>query len=215
MSADTLQVVEAFVTTVRNLTSDDNYKAIASVFDEVPLLKERNKSKDTELDRLREEIDGLKTMHENRRQEELELYRTQYNKLEKEKTKLSGEISTLTGTIQQKDDAVAELNRTHDRLRGQLDQVKKSLNDEQKKVTAANTEITELQQSLKVKDAEIDKLKESLRNEKTQVSNTETQLHVLQKENTSLQQNLQSRMTRLSEVEGFATKLREVDEAIW
>jgi chromosome segregation ATPase len=215
MSADPLQIVEALVTTVRNLTSDDNYKAVASVFDEIPLLKGQVKSKDTELDRLRREINDLKTAHGNRLGEELALYCTQRSKLEEEKTKLSGEISTLNRNIQQSDATIAELNRTQDGLRGQLGQVKKSLDKEKERVVTANTSITELQQGLKAKDTEIDELKESLRNEKAQVSKTESQLHDLQEENTSLRQDLLSRTTRLSEVEGFATKLDEIDEATW
>jgi len=215
MSADPLHIVEALVTTVRNLTLDDNYKAVASVFDEIPLLKGQVKSKDTELDRLRREITDLKTAHSNRLGDELALYCTQHSKLEEEKTKLSGEISTLNGKIQQSGATIAELNRTQEVLREQLGQVEKSLDKEKETVSTANTEITELQQSLKAKDAEIDKLKESLHNEKAQASKTKSQLHDLQKENTSLQQDLRSQTTRLNEVEGFAMKLGDQDEAIW
>jgi len=211
MTANPLQIVEALVTAVRTLTSDENYKAVAGIYEEIPLLKGQIDSKDTELRRLRNEIDGLKSTHEARRREELELYRAQHNRLDEEKTKLSKDISILTTTIQERDNAIAGLDRKQKSLQGQLDLAKKLSHDEMKKVTAANTEITKLQQSLKVKDSDIDKLKEDLSSEKTQVSNTAKQLQALRKENTSLREDLR----RLSEIEGFAKELHEEDEDIW
>jgi chromosome segregation ATPase len=215
MAADPAQVVEDFFTAFRTFTLDDGYKAVATKFDEVPLLKGQIKSKDIELDRLRDEINGLKSGHESRRQEDLDLYCTHRNKLEAEKASLSEKISSLSVTIQQNGETIAELNRTQDGLRGQLDQAQKALDGEKGKVAAANTKITDLQQSLKEKDTEIDKLRESLRSEKARISSTDTQLLNLQKEKTSLQQNLQLKTGRLSEIEGFATKLHDLDEEIW
>jgi chromosome segregation ATPase len=215
MAADPLQVLEAFVTAVRSLASGDSYKAAANIFDQVPLLKGQIESKDIELDRLRNEINDLKSKHESHRQEELDLYCTQRNKLEAEKASLSEKISSLSVTIQQSGETVAELNRTHDGLRGQLDQAQKALDGEKGKAAAANTKIMDLQQSLKAKDTEVEKLKESLRSEKGRLSSTETQLLNLQKEKNSLQQNLQLKTARLSEVEGFATELHDLDEEIW
>lgn len=215
MAADPLQVLEAFVTGVRSFASADSYKTVANIFDEVPLLKGQIESKDIELDRLRSEINGLKSGHESRRQDDLDLYCTQRNKLEAEKASLSEKISSLSANIQQSAETVAELNRTHDGLRGQLDQAQKALDGEKVKVAAANTKITDLEQNMKAKDTEIDKLKESLRSEKARLSNTDSQLLNLQKEKTSLQQNLQLKTARLNEVEGFATGLHDLDEEIW
>ncbi len=215
MTASPMQVVEALVTNVRNLASDDGYKAIASVFDEIPPLKAQIKSQDAEVDRLRVKIKSLETTHENRVQENLEIYCKQRSKLEDEKAQFSRDISTLTAKIQQRDVATIENNRSLDALRGQLDLAKKSLDEEKKKVVAANAATTKLEESLRGKDAEIDKLKEGLRNEKAQVSNVKSQFQDLLREKTSLQRELQSCTTRLSEIEGFITKLHEEDEAVW
>jgi chromosome segregation ATPase len=215
MTASHMQVVEALVTNVRNLASDDGYKAIASVFDEIPPLKAQIKSKDAELDRLRVKITSLETTHENRVQENLEIYCTQRNKLEEEKAQFSREISTLTANVQQRDVAAKENHQTQDALRGQLDLARKSLDEEKKKVMAANAAITKLQEGLKGKDTGIDKLKEGLQNERAQVSKVKSQLQDLLREKTSLLQELQFCTTRLSEIEGFTTKLREEDEAVW
>jgi chromosome segregation ATPase len=209
------QVVEAFVTAVRNLTSDDSYKAVEGVFEEIPRLKGQIESKDTELGHVRKEAGGIKTKYETRLQDELELYRTRHNKLEEEKDKLAANISTHTATIQQRDKTVAELNRVQDELKRQLGLLKKSLGEEAKKVTNANAEITELQQSLKAKDAEVDKLKDSLRNEKSKVSDTEHQLRDLGGKNIFLQQDLRAKTTKLKELEGFTTELHEGDDGIW
>jgi peptidoglycan hydrolase CwlO-like protein len=66
-----------------------------------------------------------------------------------EKTGLPRNISTLNATIQKRDDTIAELNRRQDGLRGQLDLLKYSLEEENNKAAAANTAITKPQQSLK------------------------------------------------------------------
>jgi peptidoglycan hydrolase CwlO-like protein len=67
----------------------------------------------------------------------------------------------------------------------------------------SNTAITRLQQSLKAKDAEVDKPKESLSNKKTEVSKFGSQVQDIQKESTSLKENLQAQTARLGELEGL------------
>lgn len=215
MPAASIQLLEALVTNVRNLASDDSYKEVANVLDEIPQLKTQIKSKDAELDHLRADVNSLKTTHANSIQENLDLYCTQRGKLKGRNDQLLGEISTLTATIKQRDAAAAEYHRTQDELQGELDLAKKSLDEERKKLVAANTEITKLQLDLKGKDTGIDKLKEGLHNEKAQASIVKSQLQNLLKEKTSLQQELQSTTIKLSEIEGFAAKLHEEDEAVW
>ncbi|KAH9213907.1 hypothetical protein DL95DRAFT_409857 [Leptodontidium sp. 2 PMI_412] len=215
MAADLTQAFEVLITNIRSLASDDNYKAIAGVFDEIPRLQGRIQSKDIELGNLSNKITELKSRHKNRLQEDLELYRTQHNKLEGDKAKLTEKISTLEATIQERDAALAEHTRTKDALQGQLDQITALLGAEKDKVTAANEGITELQQSLKDRGLEIDNLKDSLHNEETQNSEAKGMVQALRDEIASLKGNLQSSTTRLDEMESFAPKLQEVDETVW
>ena len=126
--------MEALVTNVRKLASDDSYKAIANILDETPRLKTQIKTKDDELNHLKEEINSLKTTHANRVQENLDTYCTQRSRLEGEKAQLSKEISTLTATIGQKDVAAAERHRLQNELRVQLGIANKSLEEEKKKL---------------------------------------------------------------------------------
>ena len=215
MPADSMQILEALVTNVRHLASDDSYKTIANVFDEIPQLKTQIKSKDAELDHLTAEVKSLKTTYANRVQENLDIYCIQRGKLVGEKDQLSREISTLAASIKQRDVAAAEHHRMQDDLQGQLDLAKKSLDGEKRKLVAANIEITKLQQDVKGRDTGIDKLKEGLHNEKAQVSKVKSQLQNILKEKASLQQELQSSRAKLSEIEGFTTKLHEEEEAVW
>jgi chromosome segregation ATPase len=209
------QVVEAFITALRSLASDDNYKAIASVFDEVPLLKGQVEYKNAELDTIGEEIARLKTRHKDRIQEDLELYRTQRNKLEEAKAKLERDVTAQKSVVKEGDNAIAKLNQRQKTMQGELDLAKKSIDEEKKKVENANTGIIELQQTLKSKNTEINKLKEELRKGGVKVSNVEDQLQAVQKENVSLKQTLQLNKARLQELEGFATKLHDEDDEIW
>lgn len=204
MSADPFQIVAALVTAVQNLTSDDNYKKIAGIFDEIPLLKEQIASKDTELDSLRNDITR-----------NLEVYRTQYNKLEDDNIKLSEKISTLEAEIKEKTVTTAKHDEAQNELRRQLDEVKDLLAKEKENVTKANEEITNLQQNLKSKDTDMDGLKESLNDSKTQGSDSVGQLKQLQKEYSSVQKTLESKTTRLNEFEGFLKNLGQVDDQIW
>ena len=215
MSAGSTQILQGFVTNVRKLASDDSYKAIADIVDEIPQLKTHIKSKDSELDNLKAEINSLKATHANRIQENLDTYCTQHRKLEGEKDQLSREISTLTANLKQRDIAAAERRQVQDDLKGQLDLANKSLEKEKRNSVAASTETTKLRQDLKGKDIEIEKLKERLRNERAQVSKVMSQLQNLSDEKTSLQQELQSSMVSLSEIDGFRTKLHEEEEALW
>src|SRR5690242_3158696 len=98
MAADITHAFETLLANIRILALDDSYKTIAGMFDEAPRLKDLIESKDIELSNLRNEITGLKSRHENRLQKDLELYRTQRNKLEEEKAALAGTISTLEAT---------------------------------------------------------------------------------------------------------------------
>lgn len=215
MAADLTQAFEFLITNIRSLASDDNYKAIADVFDEIPRLQGRIQSKDIELGNLSNKITELKSRHKNRLQEDLELYRTQHNKLEGDKAKLTEKISTLEATIQERDAALAEHTRTQDALQGQLDRITALLGAEKDKVTAANEGITELQQSLKDRGLEIDNLKDSLHKEETQNSEAKSMVQALRDEIASLKGNLQSSTTRLNEIESFAPTLQEGDEAVW
>ncbi|CZR66098.1 uncharacterized protein PAC_15999 [Phialocephala subalpina] len=216
MAADPTQALEALVTNIRNLVLDDSYKTIAGVFDEIPRLNGLIESKDIELSNLVNEITELKSRHKDRLQEDLELYRTQQNKLEEEKVSLTGTISTLEATIQEKDDASAVHIRTQDALQEQLDQVTKLLDAEKEKVATANADTTNLLQSIKGKDLEIDNLKDSLQKEKTQNSKDKSIVENLSDKIASLQTDLQSSTTRLDEIESFTTKLEEeVDDTVW
>ena len=80
---------------------------------------------------------------------------------------------------------------------------------------AANAEISKLHEDLKGKDTGIDKLKESLHNQKAQVSKVKSQLQNLLEQKTSLQQKLQLSTAKLSEIEGFTTKLHDEEEVVW
>ncbi|TVY40184.1 hypothetical protein LOCC1_G005539 [Lachnellula occidentalis] len=215
MAVDLTHAFEMLLTNIRNLTSDDSFKTIVGVFDETPRLKGLIESKDNELRDLKGEISELKTRHENRLQENLELYRTQQNKLEEEKAALARTISTAEATIQAKDAASAEHTRTQDSIQAELSQVAKLLDAEKKKLAAANTDITKLQQSIKGRDIGLDKLKECLKAEKALNSKTKSVEKVLKTEITTLQGNLQLSATKLDEIEGFTTELKEVDEAVW
>jgi chromosome segregation ATPase len=215
MTASSLQAVEALVTNVRNLASNDGYKAIASVVNEIPQLNAQIKSKDTELNRLRGNIKSAETTYESRVQEHLEIYCKQRNKLQEEKAQSSKDILTLRAIVEQRDVAAIENQRIQDTLREQLDLAKKSLDEEKKKVVAANAAITKLQEILQEKDTGIDKLKETLHNEKVQVAQVKSQLQNHLREKSAVQQEWQSCMTKLGEIERFTTKLHEEDEQVW
>ena len=208
-------MAEALVTAIRTLSSDHGYKEIASLVDEVPLLNEQIETKNNEANELRAEIASIKARHVDLLQENLGLYHTQHNKLEAEKSELDRKVSGLTSTVREKDDAIAELQRTVTRLRSQLDQSGNLLQKEQEKVTVIKTGIKNIQQSQKTKDTEIDKLKENLRDEKLKVASAEFQITGVQQEVASLRQTVQIHITKLSEIEGFTTKLHEQDEAVW
>lgn len=89
--ASPVQAMETLIMAVRELASDDSYKKIASMFDEVQLLKQQIASKDNELHQLKANL-----------QTNLELYRTTHNKLVDEKAALSKNISALGTTLQEK-----------------------------------------------------------------------------------------------------------------
>ena len=111
-----MQILEALVTNVRHLASDDSYKTIVNVFDEIPQLKIQIKSKDAEVDHLTTEVKSLKTTYANRIQENLDIYCIQRGKLEGEKDQLLGEISTLAASIKQRDVAAVEYHQRQDDL---------------------------------------------------------------------------------------------------
>ena len=215
MSAESLQTLQGFITIVQNLASDKSYQTIANVVDEIPQLRAQIESKNLETEKLREEINSLKTLHANRIHENLDTYCTQRRKLEGDKEQLSKEISTLRSEIKQKDIAAAELRKSEDNSNEQLDLANKLLEKEKRNLENANSQTKKLRQDLKGKDKEIEELKECLRKEKAQMSEVKTQLQKLSKEKTSLQQDVQSSTASLSEINEFRTKLREEDEALW
>jgi len=76
MSTNPFQAAEALVMTVRSSALDDNYKAIASLYDEIPLLKGQIEPKSKEVDDPREENVSLETRYENYLRKHLEIYCT-------------------------------------------------------------------------------------------------------------------------------------------
>jgi chromosome segregation ATPase len=160
-------------------------------------------------------MNSLEKKHQNRLQDDLELFRKQQNKLEVEKTKLSENVAVHIATIQEEDDATTKLKQALGKLQAQLDTARNSLDEEKKKAVHSNTATTQLEQSLKAKDTEVDKLKESLSNRKTKVSKFRSQVQDIQKENTSPKEKLQAKTERLGEFGGFGVNLHKEDEEIW
>ena len=111
-----MQILKALVTNVRHLASDDSYKTITNVFDEIPQLKTQIKFKDAKLNHLRAEVNSLKTTYANCVQENLNIYCIQCGKLEGEKDQLLREISTLTASIKQRDIAAAQYHQMQNDL---------------------------------------------------------------------------------------------------
>jgi chromosome segregation ATPase len=206
------QAVEAFITSVRAIASEDNYKDITTIFNEIPTLKEQIATTETQLEDLQTEITKLKTTHEDTLESNLELYRTTHNKLIDEKTALSQTAAALEAIIESKDATLAQLNSTKEELQAQLEQAKSSLNDEQQKVIAADSEIVALQQSLDAKNTEIHELKEKLSKQEDHVARTECILEGIQKDNASLEQKFRTSVARVAELEGFSVELNDDDE---
>lgn len=101
MAANPSQVVEVFIAVVRSLASDDNYKTIAGLFDEIPRLKEQIKCEGVELSHVNRDALASSPSMRGRIEQELELYRTQRNRQEEEKAKLPGDTFILTATIKE------------------------------------------------------------------------------------------------------------------
>ena len=215
MAPELTKSLESLFTSIRNLSSDDNYKIVACVFDELPILKEEVKLKDQKVAKLSNEITGLRNQHENRLQENLELYRRQYNELEKANATLIGRITSLEGTVKERDVASGEHTRTQNALQAKLEQISKQLNAEKEKVVVANAEISKLQATIRGKDVGLENLKDSVRSEKNRNATTNAQVQGLKDQIKSLEGTLHSSATRLKEIEGFTTKLQDIDEAVW
>ncbi|RDL40630.1 uncharacterized protein BP5553_00609 [Venustampulla echinocandica] len=192
--------LQTLVTSVRQLASDDSYKAIESIFNEIPALKEQLESKDTELKKLNQEITST-----------VEVFCAQRNTFEVIKTKLKTENSAHVDSIKEKDAAATQHHQAQDELRKRLDRVKKSLDEEKTKVVNANNEITELQKNLNGRGIYLDKLKKKVSDEEAKVSKVKGELKDIQEEKKSLEEELKSCSKKLGDIEGFTTKLHTYD----
>ena len=215
MTAELIKAFETVVTQIGNLTSDPSFKTVAGVFDQIPQLKEQIASKDVKLLDFEKEITGLKSQHETQLKENLELYRKAQNSLESENKTLVGKISTLETSIKQRDAALSDHTRTQSDLQGKLEKATKQLSAEKDKLLTANGDMTKLLQNLKGKDVGIERLKENVRNERMESDKVKNLVQDLRKRITSLEEHLASKASRLDEIDGFTTKLQEVDETVW
>lgn len=204
MAADQLQAAQSLIISIRNLATDDSYKAIAGIVDEISLLKKQLGSKDQEANDLRAKIGNLEKSHLTRLQDELELFRTQHNKLEVEKTDLSKTIGVHETTIDERDGTITKLKQALASSHAQFERAKKSLEDEKTKLSTSGKEITRLQKSWKSKETEVESLKESL-----------SKLQDIEKKNNYLTEKLQENTTKLREFEGFGVNLHVEEEVVW
>lgn len=210
-----VQVVEALMTNIRTLASDDSYKSLASLFDEIPQLKAQLKSKDVEISNFKAQIQALNSTHEAHLRQDLATYFAERQAFEEQKTKLDNKISNFVEENKKRDANAAEHHLTLEKLKEQLQLNKKKLQEEEGKVKVANAEITKLNQSIKSRDNGLDKMKESLRTERSQAAEAKTHLRNLSDAKASLEKECRSNNERLGEVDRFTVKLIDEDEAMW
>lgn len=197
---------------LRAITSSDGFKEIAGVYDSTTSLNKQLEDKHAEVERLRAEMKEMQDNHDIIHQGGLDNYRKSYQKLEKEKAAMWADSYTLKATVKQKEKAAAECKEKSDALQKEANELKVSLEEEKNKATAAQNEVAELKKSVEGKNSEIEKLKESLNGEQNKVSNLTKELSTSQEENTSLRGQLEAATKKITDLESFASQLREEDE---
>ncbi|KAL1852763.1 hypothetical protein Daus18300_012094 [Diaporthe australafricana] len=187
---DSNRAVDAFVGAIRNLASDDNYKAIADVFRDAQNLKTENARLSTSS------------------RDILEEYRKFRNELEAKETKLEDERAQLQQTIEQKNAQIHELQVNNTKLDANLQKSRSKLDEESQRCLELAEKRNELESTARDVETSLDEKSKLLTGFEGIKSKMEAEL-------AEAKQNLESRVAEVdslkaakTEVEGQLTDMR-------
>ncbi|KAI3399608.1 hypothetical protein diail_6247 [Diaporthe ilicicola] len=187
---DPNRAVDAFVSAIRNLASDDNYKAIADVFRDAQTLK-------TENARLASSSRDV-----------LEEYRKFRNELEAKETQLVDEKAKLQQGIQQKDAQIQELEAKNTNFDANLEKSRGKLDEESQKCLELAEKREELENTARTLEASLDEKSKLLAGLDDDRSKVDAELAEAKGSLESRIKELTSLETAKTEVEGQLTDMR-------
>ncbi|KKY39627.1 putative mei5 protein [Diaporthe ampelina] len=207
---DPNRAVDAFVSAIRNLASNDNYKIIADVFMDAQRLK-------TENARLASSSRDV-----------LEEYRKFRNELEAKETKLMDDKAKLQQAMDQKDTQIQELEASNAELNAGLQNIRRQLDEESQKclelaekrneledaasnLRASLDKTTQLMSTFEgtrsTMEAELAEAKESLQSRNTELASLEAAKAEIEGQLAEVRASLDTKTTQLAAVEGTKATL--------
>ena len=208
-SSDAMHLIGDFQTIVKTFSSDDIYKKVARLVEEIPQLRSQVEDREKQLKRFEDQFETLKTTHKTAQQESLAVYSDARDELERQKAAVMDRVSSLETDVNQRGSTIADLDGKNNELQLQTRQLKETSDEQKATLKKAKKKVTDLQSEMKEKDDKIQSLNQVLKQEKDRVSQLRNETDQLKEDKASLTKKLETNDTRLREVEGFAEPLRE------
>ncbi|GAA93105.1 hypothetical protein AKAW_11217 [Aspergillus luchuensis IFO 4308] len=202
------QAVKELFNQFKSLASTTGYDTTLAVYDENTKLYGQLKSKDSELENLRGEI------NERERKKETAL-NEMFEAIEKEKGRhkeTKEQALLLQKTIEDKEKLISERDKRIGELEKQVKKLQLDNTKERGKLADSQKDVTALQNAKKEKEDTIDKMKSVGADLKERLSTSKKRVKELEEQVSMLKGTLATTQGRLTKLEGFAAGHHEVDE---
>lgn len=210
-SNDTMHLIENFFKIVNAFSSDNIYKNVVRLMEEIPHLRSQVADREKKSKQLEDEIENLKSKHKTVQQESLAVYNDARDTLERELTAERNKVSSLETDVNRRDSTIEDLNQKIDELKKQKQHLEETVDGYKATLKKAKKKVTDLQSEVKENEDKKQESERNLNQERDQVLQLKDEMSQLKEENIFLTQKLESKDTRLTELEGFAEPLREED----
>jgi chromosome segregation ATPase len=206
-----VHLVQNFLTSIQTLSSDNSFQELDHLISKIPRLEDDIQSRDKEVAKLNSDIKNLKTEHDAVVQQQLDVYSKSRENLNGKLTSLEADVSSLKGTVKERDNKIAELEKKDGDTQKSISKLGKMLEGNNEAINKLKRREGELLSEQNERDVRIEELEQNLKREKNQVSELEKRLSTLKEENSSLRNQFEASSARLKKLEDLAEPLHPAD----
>lgn len=206
------EVVRGFNTALKALNTGPGFKNLVELVDQIPRLESEIREKEKTLKSANEAIKREKVAQDSALKKNLQHYSEEVAQVQKQKSSLEQQASTLKISLSQKDDAIAKFEGTQASLKEAGRKIESTCKALKNELKTKDGEIAQLQQQSQDNNVKIASLAADLKKAHADVSNSKASLRDAKERGGMLEDALKAVQLQQQEVAGYAVRLEPLDQ---